>query len=70
MARYGKEQVIIRYSLEDAAKKVGISKKTLDDYLHLIRLGRLYKFNFKECKNLKVGALRKHIKINKNKEKL
>jgi len=60
--------VLIRYTLEDAAKKIGISKKTLDDYLYLIRLGRLYKFDFKECKNSKVGVLRKHIRTNRNQE--
>jgi len=29
----GKDGQLVRYSLEDAAKKVGISKKSLDDYL-------------------------------------
>ena len=29
----GKEGQLVWYSLEDAAKKVGISKKSLDDYL-------------------------------------
>lgn len=35
-----------RLSLEDAALKVGISKKSLDDYLLQIRFGRRYGFNF------------------------
>ena len=40
-------EVMIRYTLEDAAKKVGMSKKTLDDYLYLLRMGRKYGFPFK-----------------------
>jgi len=36
----------IRYSLEDAAKLVGISKKSLDDYLLQLRFGRTYGFDF------------------------
>ena len=60
---------LIRYTLDDAAKKIGISKKTLDDYLHLLRLGKQTKFDFKASSNLKVGALRKHIKIQKMKAK-
>ena len=47
--------ILVRYTLEDAARKVGISKKTLDDYLHLIRLGRKFEFAFKELSAEKVG---------------
>jgi hypothetical protein len=36
----------IRYSLEDAARLVGISKKSLDDYLLQLRFGRMYGFEF------------------------
>lgn len=31
---------LVRYSLNDAAAKVGMSKKSLDDYLLQLRLGR------------------------------
>jgi len=41
----GKE-ALIRYTLKDAAKKVGIPKKSLDDYLLQIRTGIKYNFNF------------------------
>ena len=45
-------------TLEDAAIKVNISKKSLDDYLSQIRLGRQNGFDFNENKNEKVGKLR------------
>ena len=35
-----------RYSLQEAAKLVGISKKSLDDYLLQIRFGKTLKFDF------------------------
>jgi hypothetical protein len=59
------EGPIVRYSLEDAANKVGISKKSLDDYLLQIRFGRRYGFNFNEHKNDKVGVLRDYVRKNK-----
>lgn len=37
---------IVRYSLEDAAVKVGISKKSLDDYLLQLRFGKKFGFDF------------------------
>jgi len=37
-----------RYSLQEAAKLVGISKKSLDDYLLQIRFGKMMKFDFKK----------------------
>ena len=37
---------IVRYSLEDAAKKVNISKKSLDDYLLQLRYGKKFGFDF------------------------
>lgn len=58
-----------RYSLEDAATKVGISKKSLDDYLLQIRFGRKYGFNFNEHKNDKVGVLRDYVRKNKKPNK-
>ena len=57
--------VLKRYSLEEAANKVGISKKSLDDYLLQIRFGRKYGFNFNEHKNDKVGVLRDYVRKNK-----
>ena len=54
-----------KYSLEEAAKKVGISKKSLDDYLFQIRFGYRYGFNFNEYYNEKVGILRDFVRQQK-----
>ncbi len=61
----GQSDQLKRYSLEDAAVKVGISKKSLDDYLLQIRFGRKFGFNFNEHKNDKVGVLRDYVRKNK-----
>ncbi|CAG9311032.1 unnamed protein product [Blepharisma stoltei] len=53
---------MVRLTLEEAATKVGISKKSLDDYLLQLRFGRKYGFNFEEHKNDKVGLLRAFVK--------
>lgn len=55
----------IKLTLDEAAKKVGISKKSLDDYLIQIRNGKATGFNFDEHKNEKVGALRAFVKKGK-----
>jgi hypothetical protein len=49
-------------SLEKAAEKVGVSKKSLDDYLAQLRAGRLYGYDFNSNKDEKVGNLRKYVK--------
>ena len=59
-------------SLEDAAKKVWISKKSLDDYFLQLKNGKANGFNFNEHKNDKIGILRnwnKHHKDLKDKSK-
>ena len=53
---------IIRYSLEEAANLVGVSKKSLDDYLSQLRKGRKYGFDFNQNKDEKVGTLRTFVK--------
>ena len=53
-------------SLEEAAKKVGISKKSLDDYFLQLKKGKANGFNFNEHKSDKIGILRnwnKHHKV-------
>jgi len=60
---------IVRYSLEEAAEKVGVSKKSLDDYMLQLRLGSKYKFDFQKHKDDKVGVLRSFIKAKRNEEK-
>ena len=52
----------IKYSLDKAAEKVSVSKKSLDDYLLQIRLGRKYGFDFNKNKYKKIGVLRDYVK--------
>ena len=47
-------------SLEDAATEVEIPKKSLDDYLLQLKMGRQFGFNFNEHKNDRIGVLRKY----------
>jgi len=51
-----------RMSLEDSASEVGVSKKSLDDYLSQLRQGRQYGFDFNLHKDGKVGVLRQFVK--------
>ena len=60
---------LVRYSLEDAAGKVGVSKKSLDDYLLQMRFGKKYGFDFQKHKHAKVGTLRTFVKKMKKQEK-
>lgn len=53
---------MIKVTLEEAANKIGISKKSLDDYLLQLRFGRKFGFNFQEHKDDKVGVLRAYVK--------
>ena len=52
----------VKYSLDKAAEQVGVSKKSLDDYLLQLRLGRNYRFDFDENKYKKIGVLRDFVK--------
>ena len=51
---YDENKKFIKYSLEDAAKLLNISKKSLDDYLLQLRLGRKFGFDFNLNKNNRV----------------
>ena len=51
-----------RWSLEDAAVKVNVSKKSLDDYLLQLRFGKKYGFDFEKNRDEKVGVLRTFVK--------
>lgn len=63
-----KDGELIRFSLEDAAQKVGVSKKSLDDYLLQLRFGKKYGFDFQEHRESKVGVLRTYVKDHKRKK--
>jgi len=58
---------LVKMSLEESAQRVGISKKSLDDYLLQIRFGKKYGFNFNDHYNERVGVLRAFVKKYKNK---
>ncbi len=53
---------MIRLTLDEAAEKVGVSKKSLDDYLLQLRFGSKFNFDFEKHKNEKVGKLRQMVK--------
>ena len=58
-----------RWSLEDAALKVKVSKKSLDDYLLQLRFGKKFGFEFAKYRDEKVGKLRCFVKEEKKKQK-
>ena len=62
---YDESGKFIKQELDQAAKNIGIAKKTLDDYLFQIRLGKKYGFDFNENKDKKVGILRSFVKTNR-----
>ena len=49
---------LVRYTFKDAAKKVEMSKKSLDDYLAHIKFGIAHGFDFKKRDHEKFGQLR------------
>lgn len=51
--------------MEEAARKIGISKKSLDDYLLQLRFGRKFDFDFDKFHDEKVGVLRQFVKEKK-----
>ena len=55
-----------RWSLEDAAAKVKVSKKSLDDYLLQLRFGKKFGFDFEKHRDSKVGVLRSFVKEQKD----
>lgn len=52
----------VKMTLEEAAKKVDISKKSLDEYHNQIKFGNLFGFDFNKHKDSKVGVLRGFVK--------
>ena len=64
-----KEGELQRWSLEEAAGKVGVSKKSLDDYLLQLRFGKKFGFDFEINRDSKVGILRLFVKQEKEKIK-
>lgn len=56
----------IRLTLQDAAEKVDISKKSLDEYYNQLKFGKIFGFDFNKHKNDKVGVLRGFVKTQIN----
>ena len=52
----------MNFSLKNAANFVGISKKTLDDYFLILRVGQFHCYDFKSNLDKKIGHLRSFIK--------
>lgn len=59
---HGYKSIKKRLNLQDAAKLVGVPKKSLDDYYCQLRLGELYHFDFYNRLHEKMGALRTYVK--------
>ena len=64
-----KMEIKKKLTLQQAAEEVNLSKKSLDEYLNQLLLGKQYGFNFNAHKNDKVGILRGYVKKQQNKEK-
>jgi hypothetical protein len=54
--------LIIKLSLDEAAKKLGVAKKSLDDYLLQIRHAKMYGFDFQNNHDERIGMLRAFVK--------
>lgn len=59
--------MLIKMTLMEAATVLCIPKKSLDDYLFLLKQGRQYGFDFNMYKNHTVGTLRSFIKRHRGK---
>ena len=49
-------------NLQEAARIIGVSKKSLDDYYYQLRVGEKHDFDFASHLNDKIGVLRAFIK--------
>jgi hypothetical protein len=56
------------HTLDSAANKVGLAKKTLDDYLYQMRQGEYYGFKFQENEHEKIGVLRRFVRLSMERE--
>mmetsp|Transcript_117912 Transcript_117912/g.165762 ORF Transcript_117912/g.165762 Transcript_117912/m.165762 type:complete len:162 (+) Transcript_117912:713-1198(+) len=51
-----------KFSLEEAAKKIGIPRKSLDDYLFVLRRARELKFDFDSNMEYRFGIVRAYVR--------
>ena len=66
---HNKNGAYIKMSLEEAAQKVKISKKSLDDYLMQLRSAKKFGFDFDKHNNDKVGVIRSFVRKKKEEER-
>ena len=59
---HGHPTIKKRLNLQEAAKLVGVSKKSLDDYYCQLRLGESYNFDFVNNLDEKIGVLRNYVR--------
>lgn len=52
----------IYYTLQQAAEKVGLPKKTLDDYERQIKLAKEMNFDFEANKHAGMGVMRNFVR--------
>lgn len=58
-----------KITLDDAAKMVGVPKKTLDDYYMQIKAASEHHFDFPKNLGAKIGVLRRFVRENHSKKK-
>jgi hypothetical protein len=63
------KNTVVRYSLSDAAKMVGVPRKSLDDYLLMMKHAKAFGFKFSEHMNEKFGVIRTFVKKAKASQK-
>ena len=66
---FQKNGVFVKMSLEEAAQKVKISKKSLDDYLMQLRSAKKFGFDFETHSGEKVGVIRSFVRKKKDEER-
>mmetsp|Transcript_35628 Transcript_35628/g.32098 ORF Transcript_35628/g.32098 Transcript_35628/m.32098 type:complete len:401 (-) Transcript_35628:453-1655(-) len=52
----------VKISLNEAANKVGVPKKSLEDYAMIIKHAKEYEFDFEKNKDMRFGLVRKYVK--------
>ena len=61
--------VFVKLTLEEAAQRVKISKKSLDDYLMQLRSAKKFGFDFEKHSHEKVGTIRAFVRKKKEEER-
>jgi len=62
--------IFVKLTLEEAAQRVKISKKSLDDYLMQLRSAKKFGFDFEKHSQDKVGTIRAFVRKKKEEERM